>query len=49
MGKFGGFYKGERKKLKKTILDKKAKAITASGTFILPSVVIIKKGKKDVA
>ena len=49
MGKFGGFYKGERKKLKKTLLDKKAKVITSSGSFVLPSVEIIKKGKKDVA
>lgn len=49
MGSFGGFYKGERKKLKKSMLDKKAKVITSSGSFVLPSVEIIKKGKKDAA
>ncbi len=43
---FGGFYKGEKKKLKKTELDKKAQKISTPA-FSLPQVEIIRKGKKD--
>lgn len=45
MSQFGGFYKGEKRKFKKIILEKKAKVISAEKTFILPKVEIIKKGK----
>ncbi len=48
MGSFGGFYKGEKKKFKKTQLEKKAqKQMTGGGDWQLPQVEIIKKGKKD--
>ena len=44
MGGFGSFYKGERRKLKKEILEKKAGKIGRIQT--LPQVEIIgKKGK----
>lgn len=46
MGQFGGFYKGDRKKLKKSALEKKArKDLTSS--WQLPQIEIIRKGKKD--
>jgi hypothetical protein len=47
MGQFGGFYKGEGKKPKKTILEKKAKKEVFKQTFVLPTVSIIKKGKDE--
>ena len=45
MGSFGGFYKGEKKKLKKDQLEKKASQIKRN--FEVPVVEIIgrKKGK----
>lgn len=43
MGNFGGFYKGEKKKVKKEILEKKAAHITRMNT--VPQVQIIGKGK----
>lgn len=44
MGVFGGFYKGEKRKAKKEILEKKATAIKKIRT--LPQVLILgKKGK----
>jgi hypothetical protein len=43
---FGGFYKGEKKKLKKSTLEKKANK-NMNSNFSLPQVEIIKKGKKD--
>lgn len=45
MGQFGGYYKGEKRKLKKEVLEKKAQKLSSSG-FVLPEVEIIKKGKK---
>lgn len=45
MGSFGGFYKGEKKKLKKAELEKKAKQLTYKKPFILPKVETIKKEK----
>ena len=42
---FGSFYKGEKKKPKKTEL-KKGVTVSTSNTFVLPQVEIIKKGKK---
>lgn len=44
MGKFGGFYFGEKKKLKKQNLEKRAKRATQESptTFRLPEIV----GKK---
>lgn len=48
MGAFGGFYKGEKKKFKKGILEKKAqKQISGDSSWQLPHVEIIKKGKKE--
>ncbi|KKU49483.1 MAG: hypothetical protein UX71_C0014G0002 [Parcubacteria group bacterium GW2011_GWA1_47_10] len=49
MGQFGGYYKGDKKKLKKTDLEKKAqKQFGGSSTsWQLPQVEIIKKGKKE--
>ncbi len=49
MGQFGGFYKGDKKKLKKSILEKKASKLESKQTFFLPKVEIIKKGKKNAA
>lgn len=44
MGSYGGFYKGEKRKLKKEVLEKKAAKIKRFD--ILPKVEIIgKKGK----
>lgn len=47
MGNFGGFYKGDKKKIKKELLDKKARTLSQKQSFILPSVEIIKKGKRE--
>lgn len=48
MGQFGGYYKGDKKKFKKSILEKKAqKQMGADSPWQLPQVVIIKKGKKE--
>ncbi len=48
MGSFGGYYKGEKKKLKKGKLEKKGNTMLSPGsTWQLPQVEIIKKGKKD--
>lgn len=43
MGQFGGFYKGEKKKLKKKELEKKAKESVSKKPFVLPKVEIVKK------
>lgn len=47
MGNFGGFYKGDAKKVKKKDLEKKAARQTGSVSWAPPQVEIIKKGKKD--
>jgi len=47
MGVYGGFYKGDKKKLKKTQLEKKAEKQFGSSSWIPPKVEIIKKGKKE--
>ena len=47
MGQFGGYYKGDRKKLKKKDLEKKAQKQLGGGSWQLPNVEIIKKGKKE--
>lgn len=49
MGVFGGFYKGDKKKIKKQLLDRKARSLSQKQTFVLPSVSIIKKGKKELS
>lgn len=47
-GGFGNLYKGDKKKVKKTDLEKKAqKQMNSSAPWQLPQVEIIKKGKKD--
>lgn len=47
MGQFGGFYKGDRRKPKKTFLEKKAQKEAIRTTFVLPRVEVIKKGKNE--
>lgn len=48
MASNSGFYKGEKKKFKKSELEKKAeKQMTGGVGWQLPQVEIIKKGKKD--
>lgn len=47
MGQFGTFYKGDKKKIKKSIQEKKAKTISFSQPFVLPKVEVIKKGKRE--
>jgi hypothetical protein len=48
MGSFGGFYKGDKKKLKKSALEKKAqKQVGTDSPWQIPQVEIIKKGKKE--
>ena len=47
MGQFGGFYKGDKRKPKKTVLEKKAQIISQKSTFVLPRTEIIKKGKNE--
>lgn len=47
MGNFGGFYKGDKKKTKKQLLDKKARILGNKQSFVLPTVQIIKKGKQE--
>lgn len=48
MGQFGSYYKGDKKKLKKSLLEKKAvKQMGGSASWSLPTVEIIKKGKKE--
>ena len=46
MGSFGGFYKGEKKKKKKSTLENKAGQVVNRESFSLPQVEILKKGKK---
>jgi hypothetical protein len=46
MGSFGGYYKGERRKQKKAVLEQKAQKLSLKQGFILPDIEIIKKGKK---
>lgn len=47
MGSFGGYYKGDAKKMKKKDLEKKANRQMGGSTWVPPQVEIIKKGKKD--
>lgn len=47
MAQFGGYYTGDKKKLKKSQLEKKAKKQLSAVSFQLPRVEIIKKGKKE--
>jgi hypothetical protein len=46
-GNFGGFFKGDKRKIKKTILEKKAVRLESQQAFVLPKVEIIKKGKHE--
>lgn len=48
MANFGGFYKGDKKKIKKQMLDKKARVLSQKQSFVLPRIDIIKKGKKEI-
>lgn len=47
MGQFGTFFKGDKKKQKKTLLEKKAHMFISKQSFVLPDVEIIKKGKNE--
>ena len=47
MGSFGGFYKGQKKKQKKSTLVKGAQKQLSGGSWLPPVVEIIKKGKKE--
>jgi len=47
MGQFGGYYKGDKKKLKRNVLEKKAGKQISGSSWQLPVVEIIKKGKKE--
>jgi hypothetical protein len=48
MANFGNLYKGDKKKLKKSVLEKKAtKQMSGGSGWQLPHVEIIKKGKKE--
>lgn len=47
MGSFGSFYKGDKRKAKKAILERKAEQLSRKQTFILPKVEIVKKGKNE--
>lgn len=47
MANFGNLYKGDKKKLKKSTLEKKATKQLGSSSWQLPQVEIIKKGKKE--
>ncbi len=48
MASNSGFYTGDKKKMKKSDLEKKAqKQMGSSASWQLPQVEIIKKGKKD--
>ncbi|MCL4360550.1 hypothetical protein M1555_04870 [Patescibacteria group bacterium] len=47
MGQFGGYYKGDKKKTKKAVLEKKAQKQLGTSSWQLPQIEIIKKGKKD--
>ena len=44
---FGDIYKGDKKKIKKSILEKKAQKQMGASAWTLPQVEIIKKGKKE--
>lgn len=46
MGKFGTYYKGEKKKSKKSIVERKAVFLSRKQTNFLPKVEIFKKGKQ---
>lgn len=47
MGDHSGFFKGDKKKFKKSLLEKKAQKQIGGGSWELPKVEIIKKGKKE--
>jgi hypothetical protein len=47
MTSFGDFNNDKKKKLKKSVLEKKAQKQMGSAVWSLPQVEIIKKGKKD--
>lgn len=47
MGNFGGFYKGEKKKKKKTYLDERARKEMQKKSYSPPSVEILRPGKNQ--
>jgi hypothetical protein len=47
MGSYGGYFKGDKRKQKKSALEKKAvRQLGESAAWQIPQVDIIKKGKK---
>jgi len=48
MGSFGDYNNDKKRKLKKSVLEKKAqKQMSGAASWQMPQVEIIKKGKKD--
>ena len=47
MPSFGDFNNNKKRKLKKSVLEKKAQKQMGTASWGLPQVEIIKKGKKD--
>lgn len=47
MGSFGGYYFGEKKRVKKEELEKKARKLSLQKPFVLPRVEIVKKQKGE--
>jgi len=47
MGQFGTFYKGDKKKPKKSSMERKAQNLANRQSFVLPHIEIIKKGKQE--
>ncbi len=47
MANYSGFYKGDKKKYKKSELEKKAQKQLSTTGWQMPQVEIIKKGKKE--
>ena len=46
MGSFGGYYKGDKKKQKKSALEKRAQKQMTGSSWQMPNVEIIKKKDK---
>ena len=46
MGSYSGYYKGEKRKLKKQVLEKKAQKQLSAPSWQLPKVEIIKKERR---
>ena len=47
MGQYDAFFKKEKKKVKKNLMEKKTEKLLRKENYILPTVEIIKKGKNS--